>query len=104
MENDTWTFTEAVEHYCNGITVAISEDYDEFSSRQCDSCGSTLAGERWHATGFIGKGRHLIENMRVCVDCAMYHANGETPAEWYQTSVEWREKDLEGYEKTNYIK
>jgi len=89
-------FERSVETYCKGLdTVSIgcrgseceyAEEEEEhqcessFSWGQCDSCGSTLGGDRepaiglWEDAGTI----HTIE-MSVCVDCAMFHANGELP-------------------------
>ena len=50
-----------------------------FSWRACDSCGSTLGGDRYPAhTEFDCKPVHL----NICVDCLQYHANGTVPDEW----------------------
>lgn len=47
-----------------------------FSWQDCDSCGSSLGGDRHPAHGFIdGELRHF----QVCTDCLMYHANGDLP-------------------------
>ena len=47
-----------------------------FSWSACDSCGSTLGGDRHAAHGFIGDDLHHFD---VCVDCLFYHANGDVP-------------------------
>ncbi len=54
---------------------------DEFSVNDCDSCRSSLAGARHPAHGYVtlSDGRREFVHMSVCVDCAMYHANGELP-------------------------
>ena len=92
-------FENAVNHYCKGLeAVNIGclgaeceyADGDEnhqcetfFSWSQCDSCGSTLGGDRYNAQGCWSDddGFHIID-MEVCIDCAMYHANGELPDDW----------------------
>lgn len=92
-------FTDAVEHNCEGIeTVAvgcrgIKCEYAEgdpnhaceasFSWHSCDSCGSGLGGDRLPASGLIRdkSGELELIEMSICVDCAMYHANGEEPEE-----------------------
>jgi len=94
-------FRRAVDIYCDGLdTVAIGCrgercEYAEgdpnhrceagFSRSQCDSCGSTLGGDRLAAVGlYHDDGGQLVDiDMEVCVDCAMYHANGELPEEWH---------------------
>ena len=101
FENDQEAFEFAVAQYCRGLdTVAVGcrgaeceyADGDEdhqceasFSWAQCDSCGSTLGGDRLPAFGIWHDedGYHDIE-MSICSDCAMYHANGELPERWSQ--------------------
>lgn len=91
------TFTERIDLYCEGIeTVAVGcrgsqcehADGDEdhscesyFSSAQCDSCGSNLAGDRLPASGLIRDAKEELQivPMEICVDCVMFHANGELP-------------------------
>ena len=93
-------FTESVDHYCKGLTIAVGcrgieceyADGDEdhscetsFSWQQCDSCGSTLGGDRSEAWGIPLKrkpGEVELIQMSICVDCMMYHANGDEPQEW----------------------
>ena len=95
-------FTESVEHYCEGLTVAVGcrgikceyADGDEdhqcepsFSWTQCDSCGSRFGGDREQATGIpndfkAGEGESRFVDMSICVDCIMYHANGDEPETW----------------------
>ena len=97
-------FELAVNMYCKGLdTVNIGchgdqceyADGDEnhqceasFSFGQCDSCGSTLGGDRHKAQGCwtitdegVRVGFESID-MDVCTDCAMYHANGQIPETW----------------------
>ncbi len=55
-----------------------------FSKGQCDSCGSTLAGDRSEAWGIPLDDREEHFEMEICVDCMMFHANGEEPETWTQ--------------------
>ena len=93
-------FTQAIEQYCKGLdSVAIGcngieceyADGDEnhrcesfFSWSQCDSCGSTLGGDRLDATGMWHdkSDKFVTIDMTVCIDCVMWHANGEEPETW----------------------
>lgn len=96
----TTEFVEAVNHYCDGLVVAVgchgieceyAEGDEEhqcepgFSWSQCDSCGSRLGGDRDKATGIpIGAGADADKyiSMSICVDCTLYHANGDLPETW----------------------
>ena len=51
-----------------------------FSWSQCDSCGSRLGGDREEAHGFDSDGQ--LYHLSICVDCVIFHANGEEPAQW----------------------
>ena len=83
-------FIEAIEGHLEGVaffSVGASEqcpdcpEYDEgnFSWSACESCGSTLGGNRYAAHGIIDGD---VYHFDVCVDCLMYHANGEVPETW----------------------
>jgi len=92
-------FERAVDTYCRGLECVNigclgseceyadgDEDHQcepSFSWSQCDSCGSSLGGDRHTAYGLYREGKklHTIE-MSVCTDCAMFHANGELPEYW----------------------
>lgn len=56
-----------------------------FSHSECDSCGSTLGGDRYPAHAIMrdsfGKPEApgQIWHIDICVDCLMFHANGELP-------------------------
>lgn len=50
-----------------------------FGWHPCEVCGSTLGGDRFPAHGFLDSGE--IIHLSVCVDCVVYHANGEVPDE-----------------------
>jgi hypothetical protein len=92
-------FTEAVELYCRNINVSVGCkgehcEYADgnpdhqcepfFSSTQCDSCGSVMAGDRFPATGWWHADGQFEEiEMSICIDCAMFHANGEEPEVWH---------------------
>ena len=104
-------FTKSVEHYCEGYHVAVGasascaecrQDYgidddvtqdeaqeqmiDEgaFSCAQCDSCGSILGGDRYAAHGIPQdyKAGGDTYHLSICVDCLMFHANGDEPESW----------------------
>lgn len=115
--DDRSPFAKAVDHYCDGLHVAvgaaaccsecrstydiddsISDDeaqeilYDaaepSFSWHQCDSCGSTLGGDRHDAHGLpidrdgaFDYSQDMI-HLSICSDCLIYHANGEEPEQW----------------------
>ena len=94
------TFRQSVAQYCKGLdSIAIGclgEQCEyangdpehscepSFSWGQCDSCGSTLGGDRDIAYGHWrdSSGEFQQIEMSVCVDCTMYHANGELPEHW----------------------
>ena len=92
-------FSAAVALYCQGLdTVSVGCLGEEckhadgnpehtcepfFSWAQCDSCGSTLGGDRDVAFGlWTDEGEHCRIEMTICTDCIMFHANGEEPDEW----------------------
>ena len=102
-------FGDSIEHYCKGYTVApgcrgIECEYAEgdeehrceasFSSAQCDSCGSTFAGDREPATMIpldYKAGEDTMIDVTICVDCVMAWANGDDPDEpWYRTPQDYR--------------
>ncbi|MFW6083743.1 MAG: hypothetical protein ACODAA_00845 [Gemmatimonadota bacterium] len=97
-------FTDAVGRYCDGLRVApgaapgcdrcldlpegasAEEPGDDwcdlasepsFSWSSCDSCGSTLGGDRYPAHGIDDEGR--VYHLDICTDCVMFHANGDEP-------------------------
>ena len=102
MSTDTENFDAAVAHYCKGYTVAPGCrgeqcEYAEgdrehqceasFSSAQCDSCGSTFAGDRLPATMIpldYKAGEDTMIEVSICTDCTMAWANGEDTEEWQQ--------------------
>ena len=74
---------------CEGSgKVADSEHSCEasFSWQECDSCGSHLGGDRLPAIGMYldNDGKQQTTELSICVDCAMFHANGEEPETWQQ--------------------
>ena len=112
-------FTDSIDHYLKGINAfsvgackgcsdcdleedATNDEYDIacegwFSSRQCDSCGSTYGGDRYAAHGLVafqdadGNRYGEMQHFAVCVDCLFLHANGDEPDEpWYQHPREER--------------
>src|SRR3990167_7352981 len=101
MRQSTSAFMRAVATYCEGLELvspgchgAECEHADgdsnhsceeHFSWAQCDSCGSTLGGNRMSASGLYRDDSGALQtiDMEICGDCAMYHANGELPDDWY---------------------
>jgi len=60
-------------------------DEGGFSWCECDSCGSSLGGNRYaaHAIRNIGKpGEIEICHISICEDCLLFHANGDEPENW----------------------
>lgn len=55
-------------------------DEGSFSWSACESCGSSLGGNRYPAHYLDDNGE--ISHMHVCTDCLMYHANGDEPEDW----------------------
>ena len=89
-------FTDAVEHELQGVQyfsvgtchacsvcnpenvgwdTELSDD-DNFSWLSCESCSSTLGGNRYAAHGKID---NEIVHFEVCMDCLSFHANGNEP-------------------------
>lgn len=70
-------------------SVGDEEDRDEFSWRQCDTCGSTFGGARTRCvltnpgTNKRGRRRRAIE-VSSCDDCVFFAANGDVPDDWRQ--------------------
>lgn len=95
-------FTNAVERNLEGLShvapgckgpeceYADGDDNHQceshFSWSPCDSCGSTLGGDRQTAYAFtIDDDGHIGDDpvkLSICVDCVMYHANGDEPECW----------------------
>ena len=63
-----------------GLNEGGIVDEGGFSSQSCDSCGSSLGGDRFAAHGF-DKNDNVI-HLDICVDCLMFHANGDEPESW----------------------
>lgn len=51
-----------------------------FSWSACESCGSTLGGDR-HPAHYLDD-ENEIQHLDVCTDCVQYHANGDEPEDW----------------------
>jgi hypothetical protein len=77
-EGDGNEIRTAEEQFAEDIENGEVDDEGGFSSSQCDSCGSTMAGDRYaaHGVGTNGKILHLD----VCADCLVYLANGDIPS------------------------
>lgn len=62
-----------------------------FSWSACESCGSTLGGNRHdahaihrEAFGPNAKRPDEVRHITICTDCLLYHANGDEPEAWEQ--------------------
>jgi hypothetical protein len=59
-----------------------------FSWSSCDSCGSTLGGDRhaahaWDADADpASAGTAGLYHLDICTDCLFFHANGDEPEAW----------------------
>ena len=58
-------------------------DEGHFSWTSCDTCGSSLGGDRF-AAHYIDPTdcERQLNHIEVCVDCLQYIANGELPEIW----------------------
>lgn len=79
------TFLERYRRETEGFAIhAIdTDDYDEFSWAECDTCGTRLGGARYGATLVRNPGDASSEQVKVCscVDCVAFAANGTLPEE-----------------------
>ncbi len=58
---------------CNVDREVADEPW--FSWRWCDCCGTTLGGDREHATGYNPTSKE-IQEYTICADCAYYSEYG----------------------------
>lgn len=60
-------------------------DEGGFSWRDCDTCGSSLGGNRYAAHGLVSPKRYArrteLLHLDVCTDCLVFIANGDLPGE-----------------------
>lgn len=77
-------FMEAFRSACKpGQHLAANNLEDEgFSRSPCDCCGSTLGGTRFFRGLAILQGCEVVTELDVCIDCMMFHCNGDLPDEW----------------------
>lgn len=54
-------------------------DEPSFSWSHCDTCGSTLGGDRHPAHAFTDDEQQDLVHLDVCQDCLFYFANGDIP-------------------------
>lgn len=55
-------------------------DESYFSWSDCDTCGSSLGGDR-HPAHYLNE-ENEVEHLDVCTDCLMFAANGDEPESW----------------------
>lgn len=76
------------EDFCKAITARGNDDlcFDGedlgFTSRGCECCGSSMAGDRYMAKKITAGNE--IRDYSVCTDCINYIANGDIPDVWYR--------------------
>jgi len=56
-------------------------DEGSFSWQSCDSCGSSLGGDRYAAHA-VHRKHHEVIHLAICQDCVLFHANGDEPENW----------------------
>ena len=76
------------DHSAESDALAAADE-GGFSYSPCDSCGSTFGGDRYpaHAIhletfGPDAKRPGDVHHIEICVDCLMFHANGDEPETW----------------------
>lgn len=74
---------------CCGGSHEEDEDEGGFSWGPCESCGSTLGGNRYPAHAIhreaFGPGAKRpddVHHIEICTDCLIWHANGDEPEDW----------------------
>lgn len=97
LSNSAIAFIDAIERRWDGYTIApgcmgsqceYAEDEEHtceasFSWSHCESCGSHLGGTKSKAQAFkTDKINSTVTEILICVDCLMWHANGELPENW----------------------
>jgi len=71
---------ESEESFEEDISSGKIFDEGSFSWHSCQSCGSSVGGERFAAHGVNENGE--IIHFDVCQDCLFYLANGDLPETW----------------------
>lgn len=62
---------------CPGCEEEWSEvGHTSFSTNSCECCGSNLAGERYHVTGYHPESKEIY-CYDICVDCYYYAEYGQ---------------------------
>lgn len=70
------SFSVGVSRVCDFCESNPHADEPYFSNCSCDSCGTTVAGDRYPAHGRIAS---VICCFSICSDCVQFHANGDIP-------------------------
>ena len=73
-----------------------ARDEGSFSWSSCDTCGSSLGGDRFAGHALVGPGKNIV-HLDVCCDCLMFIANGDEPEGWRESSED-KEESEEGNE------
>ena len=74
-------FTDAIKFNWPYHIIAPGEWEGSFSWSACGSCGSSLGGYRFEAHAFEPTPNSVVYDIKICVDCLMFHANGDEPEE-----------------------
>ena len=95
-----YTIAPGTSHKCDECTQGVEIDEDDietlqmynegsFSWQECESCGSTLGGERHNAHaihkeafGPDAKQPDNVHHVDICIDCLIFYANGDEPENW----------------------
>lgn len=62
-------------------------DEPQYGTSSCDSCGTSVAGNRHYAHGKIAESEDEAHekpttHFSICEDCLLFHANGQEPKGW----------------------
>ena len=72
-------YIENVKETLGDLLVSVGEEACAFSWSPCEGCGSRLGGSRNEATAYDRDTNKEVLELRICVDCVMFHANGDLP-------------------------
>lgn len=83
-------FTNLTDDELDSLSDEDAQAWEEgsFSWQECESCGSTLGGDRFPAHALnqhifkTGERSLTIHHVDICSDCLMFHANGDEPEDW----------------------
>jgi len=87
LEKEDRAYLKAIERNWPGHYIYSSGDDEAHFVNglhsPCESCGSTFGGDREKAVALphdLKTGEQY--EIEICVDCLMFHANGDLPENW----------------------